>query len=118
VATNAFGDIKFDRIALNALLNGQDGPVARDLSKRAIKIRNAAVQNATGSPRPPPRGGGPGVRTGRLRSSITWVVNRDGQGLYADIGTNVIYGLFLELGTVRMPAYPFLLPALRSEGLF
>lgn len=53
----------------------------------------------------------PNVDTGRLRSSITH--RTDEREKSVAIGTNVEYGIYLELGTVRMPAgYPFLKPAL------
>ena len=55
--------------------------------------------------------GHPQVQTGRLRSSITHEV---GQGEVA-IGTNVVYGKYLEFGTSRMPPYPFLFPAVELK---
>ena len=63
------------------------------------------------------------VDTGRLRSSIVMVSGRDGKGFYVDVGTNVSYAKFVEFGTSRMAAKPFLIPAvaqaagiLRSEA--
>lgn len=52
------------------------------------------------------------VDTGRLRSSIILTKGRDGQGFYVEIGTNVYYARFVEFGTRRNRAQPFLLPAL------
>lgn len=49
------------------------------------------------------------VDTGRLRNSITHVVDPDGHGV--SIGTNVEYGRYVELGTSRAKAQPFLHPA-------
>jgi HK97 gp10 family phage protein len=92
--------------ALERLLNGVDGPVAGDLLRRAIRVEAAAKNFATGN------AGGPHVRTGRLRSSISHAIGKDEAGLYADIGSNVEYAGFLELGTRRMRPYPFLRPAL------
>lgn len=91
---------------LTSLLAGPRGPVARDLSKRAIRVESMAKRNATDRP-------GPKVRTGRLRGSITWRLGVDAT-LYADIGTAVYYAPFVELGTSRAPAYPFLRPALSA----
>lgn len=51
------------------------------------------------------------VDTGRLRSSIIMTKGRDGQGFYVEVGTNVSYARFVEFGTSRMRARPFLLPA-------
>lgn len=96
----------WDTAALERLLTGLDGPVAGDLLRRAIRVEAAAKNFATGV------GGGPHVRTGRLRSSISHVIGKDAEGLYADIGTNVEYGGWVELGTRRSRPYPYLRPAL------
>jgi HK97 gp10 family phage protein len=37
---------------------------------------------------------------------------RDGSGFYVQIGTNVSYAAFVEFGTSRMAAKPYLRPAL------
>ena len=55
--------------------------------------------------------GHPQVQTGRLRSSIMHEV---GQG-EVSIGTNVVYGKYLEFGTSRMPPYPWLFPAVEMK---
>lgn len=47
------------------------------------------------------------VDTGHLRNSITYTT--DDKAAY--IGTNVEYGKYVELGTVKMAAQPFLKPA-------
>jgi Bacteriophage HK97-gp10, putative tail-component len=104
----AVSDFIWNEAALAALLRGPQGPVARDLSVRAIKVTSQAKINASGRP-------GPRVDTGRLRSSISWRINEDSQGLYADIGTGVPYGRILELGLTRNGMrYPFLVPALEA----
>lgn len=88
-------------------------PIARDLVRRAIRVEAAAKRNATGAP-PSKPGHGPGVRTGRLRGSITWRLGADGTGPYVDVGTAVFYAPFLELGTRYMQPRPFLVPALKA----
>ena len=50
------------------------------------------------------------VDTGRLRASITTQV--DDKIPRALIGTNVHYGIYVELGTYKMSAQPYLVPAL------
>lgn len=47
------------------------------------------------------------VDTGNLRNSITHVEDKSA----SYIGTNVVYGKYVELGTHRAPAQPFLKPA-------
>lgn len=52
------------------------------------------------------------VDTGNLRNSITHT--SDGKAAY--IGTNVEYGKYVELGTVKMAAQPYLRPAAADHG--
>lgn len=52
------------------------------------------------------------VDTGRLRNSISHAT--EGDAVY--IGTNVEYAPYVELGTSRMAARPFLRPAAESYG--
>lgn len=49
------------------------------------------------------------VDTGRLRNSITFEVRAGEKAVH--VGTNVEYGKYVELGTSRMKAQPFLGPA-------
>jgi hypothetical protein len=103
--------------ALEEFLNGEDGPVYRYLAEQAVRVETLAKLNATGIPvegANNPEGRGPRVRTGRLRSSITWVPGRDARGPYVDIGTPVIYGRYLETGLRNGATYPFLRPALAA----
>ncbi len=100
--------LRFNEAALHRLLTSPQGPVARDLAVRAIRVQNQAKLNASGRP-------GPRVRTGRLRSSISWriVVTTTGT-LRADIGTNVPYGRYLETGLRNGRRYPYLSTALHA----
>jgi len=102
-----------DPAGLAEVLAGREGEVARDLLRRGIRIETAAKLNATGREYGDGTRG-PRVRTGRLRTSIAHELGRDFAGLYVDVGTNVVYGRYLELGTDRMRPYPFLLPALAA----
>ena len=54
------------------------------------------------------------VRTGRTRASISAVVERSAMTL--QIRADVRWAVFIELGTRRMPARPFLRPALDAVG--
>lgn len=93
-----------DEAGIRALL--KSSPTARMLARKAIRVESAAKQYATGV------GGGPNVRTGRLRASITWRVGEDDESVFADVGSNVEYAVYVEMGTSRMTARPFLRPAL------
>jgi HK97 gp10 family phage protein len=53
------------------------------------------------------------VVTGALRDSITTEVGSD--GLSVQVSTGLDYGQFVEHGTSRMPAQPFMLPAAEAE---
>lgn len=121
--------IIWDDPVLDTVFRIPEGPVGRDLARRAIAVESAAKINASGRP-------GPNVITGRLRSSITWAFGEDELGIYADIGTNVVYAPFVELGHPNTahfypgrdgqihfvsnrptPAYRFLEPALAAALL-
>ena len=55
------------------------------------------------------------VKTGRLRASIDYVVVTEGEGqgrTVGYVGSNVEYARFVELGTSRQAAQPYLRPAL------
>lgn len=94
-------DIHFDHDALAALFASE--PISKELERRAIRVEGAAKQACP-------------VDTGRLRASITHQLGQDGEGLLADIGTDVEYAPYVEFGTRFMAAQPFLRPALGSAG--
>lgn len=54
------------------------------------------------------------VDTGRLRNSINYAVDMSEEAVY--IGTNVEYAPYVELGTSRQRAQPFLRPAATEHG--
>lgn len=53
------------------------------------------------------------VDTGRLRNSITHVIDAGEQAVY--VGTNVEYAPYVELGTARQKAQPYLRPAAQDH---
>lgn len=95
------GYVEIHGDALRELFEAPSGEVARDLQRRALQVDRAAKQLCP-------------VDTGRLRSSITNELGQDAEGLVAVIGTNVEYAPYIELGTSKMAAQPFLLPALAA----
>lgn len=76
-------------------------PEKNMLERAAIEVQATATRLAP-------------VDTGRLQASIDYVVTEDAEGPVALIGTNVPYGIFVELGTVHAAAQPFLRPALEA----
>lgn len=93
--------VRLDPEAIQRLLTSENGPVGRDLLRRAVRVEAAAKRACP-------------VDTGRLRASLTHVIEEDGEGLYAVVGTNVEYAIYVELGTGRTRAQPYLRPALRA----
>ena len=92
-------DLDWDDAAVDALLR-PGGEIHNEILRRTIKVERAAKRNAP-------------VDTGRLRSSITRSnVVRNGDSLEVAIGTDVEYGPYVELGTSRQRAQPYLRPAL------
>lgn len=67
-------------------------------------------EGKTRSQGPSQPGNPPHVDTGRLRQSIFFRV--DAEKLTVMVGTNLLYGLWLELSTSKMAARPFLRPSL------
>jgi len=56
------------------------------------------------------------VDTGRLRSSIVMRKGRDGKGFYVEVGTSVKYAPYVEFGTSKQRAQPFLTPAVAQAA--
>jgi hypothetical protein len=71
---------------LHELLDAEDGPVGRDLTRRTLAVEARAVALCP-------------VDEGRLRSSIDHEVGRDRDGLFGRVGTNVSYALAVERGS-------------------
>jgi phage gpG-like protein len=97
----------FQRFAVEA-----EDAVAKAVLKGALKVEGDAKKSFKGRddasvPDEPPR-----VQTGRLRASIT---HRMISQTEAEVGTNVEYGVWLELGTSRTRKHPFLQPALETN---
>ncbi len=76
---------------------------------RDAKGKFARIYNAN----PSAPGDPPHKQTGRLRASIAREV--DGPAMVARVGTNVIYGRYLELGTRFMAPRPWLRRALAES---
>jgi len=94
---------KSDAGAIRNFIASPTGPIAKDLTRRAIRVESRAKTLCP-------------VDTGRLRSSIRWRIAREPAGLVAIVGSDVVYAGFVECGTRYMKARPYLLPALRESA--
>lgn len=83
------------------LLASTRGPVGKLIAELCVKVESAAKARCP-------------VDTGRLRSSITWRIETDGQGIVGIVGTNVEYAIYVHEGTRYMAGRPFLLEGLRQ----
>lgn len=90
--------VRIDGAALATLFNSDQGPIAKELLKIALRVEGRAKELCP-------------VDTGRLRSSITSALEEESGTIVAVVGTDVEYASFIELGTQRMNAQPFLVPA-------
>jgi HK97 gp10 family phage protein len=89
--------------ALESMMRSASGPVARHVFKLGVNVQSSAKSHCP-------------VDTGRLRSSIQTTSPRaTTTGPAVRIGSNVNYARYVEMGTRRMRAQPFLRPALSQE---
>ncbi len=109
--------VDIDQEALARLFNDPKGPVGRDLKRRGSNVEFLAKQLVP-------------VDTGLLRASITSSLGHDEHGLFAGIGSDVDYAIYVEYGTGRqstwpgdkntsingMAPQPYLRPALKAAG--
>lgn len=88
-----------------------------DAIERAAKHLKTAIRRNIKEPYPPASAPGeyPHKRTGNLRRSIDIWVNRKTLEGYVGPTEDAPYGIFLEYGTRKMDARPFLMPTLRLE---
>ena len=86
----------------------------QNLKAAGIHLSNEVKKNVS-DPYPPASAPGDPAhrRTGHLRRSYTWEF--DEETMTCRVGTNVIYGLYLEIGTASMDARPVLRPTLAKE---
>ena len=92
--------------SLQAKLKKLD-PVTRDAVASGVSKAALLVEGSAKMVTP--------VRTGHLRSSISGRSEKTSDGAKATIGTNVEYAPYVELGTSRQQAEPYLHPALQKN---
>lgn len=83
-------------VAIQRLLTSPEGPVAKALLIRGLKVETQAKKNLSGGTTAGPKR----VDTGRLRASIATQLRRGAAGgLVVRVGTNVEYALWVHEGT-------------------
>lgn len=87
--------------ALYSLLGAPGSPTSRYMLRKGVLVSNAAKVLCP-------------VDTGRLRASIGVSQTFTARGSVTVVGTNVEYGGFIEYGTSRQRAQPYLRPALAA----
>jgi HK97 gp10 family phage protein len=106
---------KLDRIAIDA-----GDKLGLALIEAGFRIQREAKQQISKSPANPRTGhsypgNAPKTQTGTLVNSIYVNVERDGGRVgTVTVGTDLKYGQFLEFGTKRMAARPWLVPAFEA----
>ena len=90
-----------------------ENTIHQKIEKACLMVESDVKRSFVTSPSPP--GGPPGVDTGRLRTSITHEVEETINEIVGRVGTNLDYAIFLEYGTSRMAARPFLRPGLAKN---
>ena len=90
------GDVTVRQDNTGQVVDGIDSAISAALEKIGLLAEKYAAKKCP-------------VDTGNLRGSITYEVDADGNAVY--IGTNVEYAPYVELGTSRQKAQPFLRPA-------
>lgn len=98
--------VTVDFAGIDRLLASEPQKVGRFMSWLAESVVTDIKLSFGSSPSAP--GGPPGVDTGALRASITW---EDTGTAERTISDGVEYGLWLEDGTEKMEARPFMAPA-------
>lgn len=99
------------------------GKLASDETVRAIAedVLELAKEGMIAGAGPSAPGQPPHVDTGKLKGSLKMIVRKRGERTRANVGTDLPEGYWLEFGTSRMAARPWLLPAfeeasIRAEG--
>ena len=95
------GDVTVNEDNTGQIVDGIDSAIGVALEKIGLLAENYAEKKCP-------------VDTGNLRGSITHEVDTDDNAVY--IGTNVEYAPYVELGTSRQEAQPFLGPAASGHG--
>lgn len=111
MTTNIKG-IKLDTRILDRLTKEAQPKARQIVNTYGLAITGDAAKIAPRDPARPPQNLEP-LNTGALRNSITSESGMTGEMTFT-VQDGVEYGVFQELGTSKMPARPFLLPAVEK----
>jgi hypothetical protein len=123
-------DVRINPTALAAYINSPSGDVAKDLTKRGIRVereaKRLAHQAGTGrtyhksNPKRTHRASAPGqpfaTDLGTAAASITHAIGVDAVGIFCQVGSGLKKMRWLEFGTRLMAPRPTLRRALRKAG--
>lgn len=90
--------------------NALESQIEQALIAVGITAENNAKREITRAVYDQPESKSGYVRTGRLRNSLTYEVAMNEKSVY--IGSAVEYASYVEGGTMKMPARPYLRPAI------
>lgn len=94
-------EVRLSETALHLLLHAKHGPAARAVERKCIRVQSTAIQLCP-------------VDTGRLQGTIEYHLDEDSDGVFGIVAAHTEYAAFVELGTSRMAAQPYLRPALAA----
>lgn len=88
---------------------------ALSVPNTGVSVRGKGRKSRTIYPHPSRPGEPPRLRTGWLRSHVVYELDRQALRSRVGLARNALYGLYLELGTRRMAARPWLLATLDAH---
>lgn len=98
---------------LDAINAATEQQIKRALIAVGMKAESNAKKEITKAVYNTPQSPSGYIRTGRLRNSISNAVKMDEKAVY--VGSNVEYAQYVELGTSRMRARPYIKPAVTNS---
>jgi len=115
-------DVRLDLAALDRMLDSAINKGLRAVGLDAVGLmqsgmrESVATGNLYGNHRASAPGQAPAIDTGRLvGSGFATGVEKDGLDYVVKVGFNAEYAIYLERGTDRMAARPFIAPAVLNN---